>query len=83
MRMARALRAYEHRYRLRLAKIPVDAVAERLEIAAVTVNPLGDSPEAKEDPLTQTSRMRSATSTTWTWPRARSCSTPASTATPS
>ena len=54
VRMARALRAYEHRYRLRLAKIPVDAVAERLEIAAVTVNPLGDSPEAKEDPLTQT-----------------------------
>jgi SPP1 Gp6-like portal protein len=42
-KLARALRAYEARFRLRLARVPVDAVANRLEIASVTVNKLDDS----------------------------------------
>lgn len=45
-KIARALRAYEARYRLRMSKIPVDAVANRLEIAAVTVA----APSTDSDP---------------------------------
>lgn len=51
-RMATALRQYEARYRLRFVKVPVDAVADRLEIAAVTVTQPADDEGTQED-LTQ------------------------------
>jgi len=52
LRLRRALRAYEAKYRLRLSKVPVDAVAERLEIAAATVNRLEPGAEDEgEEPL--------------------------------
>lgn len=42
-KLRRALRAYEAKFRLRLARVPVDAVANRLEIASIVVNKLDDS----------------------------------------
>jgi hypothetical protein len=45
--LARALRAYEARYRLRFARVPVDEVVNRLEIAAVTI--VDDEPAAEND----------------------------------
>lgn len=51
-RIARVLRAYEQRFRLRLAKVPVDAVSDRLEIATITVNrPVpGAASESEQQP---------------------------------
>lgn len=48
IKIARALRMYEAKYRLRLAKIPVDAVVDRLEIAAVTVASSGSEAESED-----------------------------------
>lgn len=45
LRLRRALRAYEAKYRLRLSKVPVDAVADRLEIAATSVNKINPGAE--------------------------------------
>lgn len=42
VKLARALRAYEAKFRLRLARVPVDAVANRLEISSVVVNKFND-----------------------------------------
>lgn len=53
VKLRRALRAYEAKFRLRFARVPVDAVANRLEVASVVVNRLdnGDDGEgADEDP---------------------------------
>jgi hypothetical protein len=47
-KIARALRTYEARFRLRLSKVPVDAVVNKLEIAAITV---AQPPGPEGDPV--------------------------------
>ena len=52
-KLARALRAYEQKFRLRMARVPVDAVGNRLEIASVTVTGGGEEGADEDKKLTQ------------------------------